>query len=96
MQKLVLWNRKCLFVGTNLLLLLVFALAGCSSSGFSTAVTLITNSTAKTTLPKAQAARSCPGKLRDPLYWDHIIGTHGDAKAWFNVSLNQYDNERKS
>jgi hypothetical protein len=82
MQKLVLWNRKCLFVGTSLLLLLVFALAACSSSGFSTAATLITNSTAKTTPPKAQAAaRSCPGKVRDPLYWDHIIGTHGDAKV---------------
>ncbi len=82
MQKFVLWNRKCLFAGTSLLLLLVFALAACSNSGFSTPAALITNSTVKTTLPTAQAgARYCPGKVGNPSYWDHIIGTHGDAKV---------------
>jgi hypothetical protein len=81
MQKLIVWNRKRLLISTSLLLLLVFALAACSNGGFSAAAA-VTSSPAQTTLPTARTgARSCPAKVGDPSYWDHTIGTHGDAKV---------------
>jgi len=89
-------HYQCLFIGANLALLLTLILSACNGAGSTTTANNIAtrsagsgnNSTTTTTGPAPQVklgTQPCPEAVKDPSYWDSIVGTQANVSKVENV-----------
>ncbi len=90
-------HYKCLFIGANLALLLTLILSACNGAGSTTTANStatksagIGNSSTTTTTGSAPqlklGTRPCPEAVKDPSYWDPIVGTQANVSKVESVS----------
>ncbi len=90
-------HYKCLFIGANLALLLTLILSACNGAGSTTtsnsrstrSAGIGNNSTTTTTGSAPQlklGTRPCPEAVKDPSYWDPIVGTQANVSKVESVS----------
>src|SRR5438046_2614706 len=90
-------HYKCLFIGANLALLLTLILSACNGAGSNTtsnsrstkSVGSGNSSTTTTTGSAPQlklGTRPCPEAVKDPSYWDPIVGTQANVSKVESVS----------
>ena len=90
-------HYKCLFIGANLALLLTLILSACNGAGSTTTANSTAtksagsgnNSTTTTTGSAPQVklgTRPCPEAVKDPSYWDPIVGTQTNVSKVESVS----------
>jgi hypothetical protein len=90
-------HYKCLFIGANLALLLTLILSACNGAGSTTTSNSTAtksagsgnNSTTTTTGSAPQVklgTRPCPEAVKDPSYWDPIVGTQTNVSKVESVS----------
>src|SRR5713226_8236409 len=72
-------HYKCLFIGANLALLLTLILSACNGAG---STTTTTGSAPQLKL----GTRPCPEAVKDPSYWDPIVGTQANVSKVESVS----------
>src|SRR5712691_203011 len=90
-------HYKCLFIGANLALVLTLILSACNGAGSTTTANstatksagIGNSSTTTTTGPAPQlklGTRPCPEAVKDPSYWDPIVGTQANVSKVESVS----------
>src|SRR2546423_8924814 len=90
-------HYKCLFIGANLALLLTLILSACNGAGSNTTSNSRStksagsgNSSTITTTGSAPqvklGTRPCPEAVKDPSYWDPIVGTQANVSKVESVS----------
>jgi hypothetical protein len=90
-------HYKCLFIGVNLALLLTLILSACNGAGSTTTANSTAtrsggsgNSSTTTTTGSAPqvklGTRPCPEAVKDPSYWDPIVGTQANVSKVESVS----------
>ena len=88
-------HYKCLIIGANLTLLLTLILSACNGPGStitanSTATRsagIVNSSTTTGSAPQLKfGTRPCPEAVKDPSYWDPIVGTQANVSKVESVS----------
>ena len=88
-------HYKCLLIGANLALLLTLTLSACNGAGSTTTANStatrsagIGNSSTTTGSPPQLklGTRPCPEAVKDPSYWDPIVGTQANVSKVESVS----------
>ena len=88
-------HYKCLLIGANLALLLTLTLSACNGAGSTTTANntatrsagIGNSSTTTGSAPQLKlGTRPCPEAVKDPSYWDPIVGTQANVSKVESVS----------
>jgi hypothetical protein len=88
-------HYKCLLIGANLALLLTLILSACNGTGSTTTANstatksagIGNSSTTTGSAPQLKlGTRPCPEAVKDPSYWDPIVGTQANVSKVESVS----------
>ncbi|TMC19715.1 MAG: hypothetical protein E6J33_05260, partial [Chloroflexi bacterium] len=95
MKTLTSRHYQCLFIGANLALLLTLTLSACNGAGSTTTANstatrsagIGNSSTTTGSAPQLKlGTRPCPEAVKDPSYWDPIVGTQANVSKVESVS----------
>src|SRR5437588_12813288 len=90
-------HYKCLLIGANLALLLTLTLSACNGAGSTTTANstatrsagIGNSSTTTGSAPQLKlGTRPCPEPVKDPSYWDPIVGTQANVSKVESVSCS--------